>query len=50
MADSVALVRRKIEDTTLAVQDGTLNSVISLAIIEVRFSPEPLLNVYLFYI
>ncbi|KAE8446561.1 hypothetical protein EG329_011893 [Mollisiaceae sp. DMI_Dod_QoI] len=34
MADSVALLRRKIEDTTLAVQDGTMNSVITLAAIE----------------
>ncbi|KAH6626735.1 hypothetical protein B0J18DRAFT_396003 [Chaetomium sp. MPI-SDFR-AT-0129] len=34
MADSVALLRRKVEDTTLAVQDGTLNSVITLATIE----------------
>ncbi|KAJ5815165.1 hypothetical protein N7474_006942 [Penicillium riverlandense] len=34
MADSVTLLRRKIEDTTLAVQDGTLNSVITLATIE----------------
>jgi hypothetical protein len=35
MADSVALLRRKVEDTSLAVQDGTLNSVITLAAIEV---------------
>ncbi|KAL2139813.1 hypothetical protein VTI28DRAFT_4668 [Corynascus sepedonium] len=34
MADSVALLRRKVEDTSLAVQDGTLNSVITLATIE----------------
>ncbi|RDL36522.1 Uncharacterized protein BP5553_05874 [Venustampulla echinocandica] len=34
MADSVALVRRKIEDVSLAVQDGTINSVITLATIE----------------
>ncbi|KAF3480343.1 uncharacterized protein GIQ15_05690 [Arthroderma uncinatum] len=34
MADSVALLRRKVEDTTLAVQDGTINSVITLAAIE----------------
>ncbi|KAJ5138760.1 transcriptional regulator family: Fungal Specific TF [Penicillium bovifimosum] len=34
MADSVALVRRKVESTSLAVQDGTLNSVITLATIE----------------
>lgn len=36
MADSVALLRRKIEDKSLAVQDGTMNSVITLAAIEVR--------------
>ncbi|KAK4195978.1 hypothetical protein QBC40DRAFT_210408 [Triangularia verruculosa] len=34
MADSVALLRRKVEDSTLAVQDGTMNSVITLAAIE----------------
>ncbi|KAF9895350.1 hypothetical protein FE257_000254 [Aspergillus nanangensis] len=34
MADSVALLRRKIEDVSLAVQDGTMNSVITLAAIE----------------
>ncbi|KAG7289386.1 hypothetical protein NEMBOFW57_005756 [Staphylotrichum longicolle] len=34
MADSVALLRRKVEDTSLAVQDGTMNSVITLATIE----------------
>jgi hypothetical protein len=37
MADSVTLLRRKIEDQSLAVQDGTMNSVITLAAIEVRF-------------
>lgn len=35
MIDSVALLRRKVEDTSLAVQDGTMNSVITLAAIEV---------------
>lgn len=35
MADSVALLRRKINSTSLAVQDGTMNSVITLATIEV---------------
>lgn len=35
MADSVALVRRKVQDTTLAMEDGTMNSVITLATIEV---------------
>ncbi|EGY18141.1 C6 zinc finger domain-containing protein [Verticillium dahliae VdLs.17] len=34
MVDSVALLRRKVEDLSLAVQDGTLNSVITLATIE----------------
>ncbi|RJE25106.1 hypothetical protein PHISCL_02577 [Aspergillus sclerotialis] len=34
MVDSVSLLRRKIEDTSLAVQDGTMNSVITLATIE----------------
>ncbi|KAL2826146.1 hypothetical protein BDW59DRAFT_145566 [Aspergillus cavernicola] len=34
MADSVALLRRKVEDPLLAVQDGTMNSVITLAAIE----------------
>ncbi|KAK0668822.1 hypothetical protein QBC41DRAFT_320980 [Cercophora samala] len=34
MADSVVLLRRKVEDSTLAVQDGTMNSVITLAAIE----------------
>lgn len=35
MADSVALLRHKIKDMSLAVQDGTMNSVITLATIEV---------------
>ncbi|CAG8221978.1 unnamed protein product [Penicillium salamii] len=34
MADSVALLRRKVEDVSLAMQDGTMNSVITLATIE----------------
>ncbi|KAK1829725.1 hypothetical protein QBC39DRAFT_122877 [Podospora conica] len=34
MADSVVLLRRKVEDAALAVQDGTMNSVITLATIE----------------
>lgn len=37
MAESVALLRRKIEDPSLAVQDGTMNSIITLAAIEVSF-------------
>lgn len=36
MADSVALLRRKVQDPVLAIQDGTMNSVITLAAIEVR--------------
>ncbi|KAA8644403.1 hypothetical protein EYZ11_002784 [Aspergillus tanneri] len=34
MVDSVTLLRRKVEDVSLAVQDGTMNSVITLAAIE----------------
>ncbi|THY06335.1 hypothetical protein D6D01_09909 [Aureobasidium pullulans] len=34
MADSVTLLRRKLSNQTLAVQDGTMNSVITLAAIE----------------
>ncbi|KFX92173.1 hypothetical protein V490_05534 [Pseudogymnoascus sp. VKM F-3557] len=34
MADSVSLVRRKIEDSSLAFQDETVNSVVTLAAIE----------------
>ncbi|OHE99015.1 hypothetical protein CORC01_05705 [Colletotrichum orchidophilum] len=34
MADSVALLRRKVQDDSLAIQDGTMNSVITLAAIE----------------
>lgn len=37
MVDSVALLRRKVEYMSLAVQDGTMNSVITLATIEVRY-------------
>lgn len=36
MVDSVSLIRRKIEDSSLAYQDETLNSVVTLAAIEVR--------------
>lgn len=35
MVDSVALVRRKISDPGVAFQDETLNSVVTLAAIEV---------------
>jgi len=41
MADSVALLRRKVEDPSLAVQDGTMNSVITLATIEVNLASHP---------
>ncbi|KAK4451522.1 hypothetical protein QBC34DRAFT_401251 [Podospora aff. communis PSN243] len=34
MSDSVALLRRKVQDSALAIQDGTMNSVITLATIE----------------
>ena len=37
MADSLVLLRRKIDDLSLAVQDVTMNSVITLAAIEVSF-------------
>lgn len=36
MTDSVSLVRRKIEDSSLAFQDETVNSVVTLAAIEVN--------------
>lgn len=36
MADSVALLRRKIGNVSRAIEDGTMNSVITLAAIEVR--------------
>lgn len=39
MADSVALLRHKIEDSSLAMQDATMNAVITLAAIEVRLHP-----------
>lgn len=42
MADSVAFLRRKVEDKVLAVQDGTLNSVITLAAIEVILVSRPM--------
>jgi hypothetical protein len=35
MADSVSLIRLKIEDAEMGVQDETLNSVVTLAAIEV---------------
>lgn len=36
MVDSIALVRRRIEDSSLAFQDETIDSVVTLAAIEVR--------------
>lgn len=36
MMDSVSLVRQKIGDSSLAVQNETMNSVVTLAAIEVR--------------
>lgn len=36
MSDSVSLVRRRVEDSSLAFQDGTLDAVVTLAAIEVR--------------
>lgn len=39
MMDSVALVRRKIEDSSEAFHDETLNSVVTLAAIEVSLIP-----------
>lgn len=38
MLDSIALVRKRIGDSSLAIQDETLDSVVTLAAIEVRFS------------
>jgi hypothetical protein len=38
MIDSVSLVRRRIEDLSLACQDETLNAVVTLAAIEVSAS------------
>lgn len=36
MVDSIALVRRRIEDSSLAFQNETIDSVVTLAAIEVR--------------
>lgn len=38
MVDSIALVRRRIEDPLLAYRDETMDSVVTLAAIEVTFS------------
>ena len=48
MADSVALLRRKLSHQTLAVQDGTMNSVITLAAIEVCLSLGPFILLIMF--
>jgi hypothetical protein len=50
MADSVSLLRRKIQDVSLAVQDGTMNSVITLATIEVSGSQYYLYLTPLFFL
>ncbi|KAK7450247.1 hypothetical protein Landi51_05318 [Colletotrichum acutatum] len=42
MADSVALLRRKVQDDSMAIQDGTMNSVITLAAIESNFMAQHL--------
>lgn len=39
MADSVSLLRRKVQDPILAIQDATMNSVVTLAAIEVNPVP-----------
>ena len=50
MADSVSLIRKKIGSTSLAIRDETLNSVVTLAAIEVSgfqscyYSPLPTSN------
>lgn len=41
MADSLSLLRQKIENPTLAFQDETLNAVVTLAAIEVSSLPTP---------
>ena len=40
MADSVSLVRKRVEDPVLAFQDETIDSVVTLAAIEVKL-PQP---------
>ncbi len=47
MADSVILLRRKVQDISMAMQDSTINSVITLATIEVREDDAPVLCVSL---
>lgn len=47
MADSVVLLRRKVQDLSLAMQDGTMNSNITLATIEVGSSPARIRNLCL---
>ncbi|KFY31944.1 hypothetical protein V493_00657 [Pseudogymnoascus sp. VKM F-4281 (FW-2241)] len=46
MTDSVSLVRRRIEDSSLAIQDETMNSVVTLAAIEVKSPLLPWRRVY----
>ena len=38
MADSLSLVRQKIENPTSAIEDATMDSVVTLAAIEVRLA------------
>jgi hypothetical protein len=44
MVDSVTLLRRNVRNQTLAIQDGTMNSVITLAAIEVCLLSAPPLH------
>ena len=37
MKDSVSLLRYKIQDRSLAFQDATMNAVVTLAAIEVKY-------------
>ena len=46
MADSVALLRRKVAKTALAIQDETMASVITLATIEVTIPPQITSNIF----
>jgi hypothetical protein len=48
MMDSVALVRRKVADSNVAFKDETLNSVVTLAAIEVRTCHFEVLELSLF--
>lgn len=44
MVDSVSLIRKKIGSSLLAIQDETLNSVVTLAAIEVSHASQRLLS------